>query len=417
MTCGPAAARRALRRVARSLGAQLLLHAGFGLAALAQGAPAIASLPDAPMTEPANPDERLRWGGLVLPLFGANSTDGAGFGLGGELFARPRSMTDGYVVKLQALGWVTTSWQYTSDYIQVDYRGDRVHWLGRAGYRGWSNLAYGGSGGADVLLMRGDEELGNTLRAPFAFLGVATPIGTNVKLYGQLYARQVSSRPGEASLLDERRPFASDGGFYTDTTVGVEYDTTDRWPMPVQGWRAEIGPRFGVTRTPDGAVSPLVGLYAEAIRWQPLIGERLVLGARAVFDRTIGRRPYFEQEVAGGRWRDELGSEQALAGYGRTRTRGDGFAAIAVELRPLLFQVDHSFFDLDIGLSFAAEEAVLFDGPRVGPHMPTLGAGPYLTWKGAIQLRPMMNWGWRADTPGGPRRPVPQFVISFTDPL
>ncbi len=32
-------------------------------------------------------------------------------------------------------------------------------------------------------------------------------------------------------------------------------------------------------------------------------------------------------------------------------------------------------------------------------------------------MRPMLNWGWRAEAPGLDRKPVAQFTISFTDPL
>ena len=85
--------------------------------------------------------DRTTWGGVVIPLLGANSQDGFGLGLGGEIFARPASMDEGYKAKITAALWATTNLTYTNDYAQIDVRGE-TDWLGRAGFRGWTNHAF-----------------------------------------------------------------------------------------------------------------------------------------------------------------------------------------------------------------------------------------------------------------------------------
>jgi hypothetical protein len=68
-------------------------------------------------------------------------------------------------------------------------------------------------------------------------------------------------------------------------------------------------------------------------------------------------------------------------------------------------------------LSGMAEVGWLFDRWDPGPILPTVGGGPELLWQQAIQVRPFIAFGWRSDAPGAPRVPVPQYGISFVDPL
>jgi hypothetical protein len=381
------------------------------LAPLALADQPVPVAPDVPL----DPD-RLRWSGAVLPLFGANSQDGAGFGAGGEIFARPRSMEEGYRVKFTVLGWVTTSLNYTSDFVQVDLRG-RTHWIARAGYQGWRNLGYVGAGGDRVLLDLGPDETGNRVRGPFAFVGASRPLaGTeHLSWFTQVYYKTVLVDPKADGLLDDFSPLGAAGGTYVDGTFGVQHDSTDAWPMPNRGVRAETSGRVGLTFAPDGT-HPVVGANAELIAWEDL-GDHLVVAGRIVGEKSVGDRPFFDQDIAGGRWRDELGSEQMFSGYGRTRTRGDGFMAAMVEVRPYFFKTTHPFLDFEFHASFFAEQGWLFDGWQPGAPLPTVGLGPQVLFQGAIQCRPFVAWGWRSDRPGGPREPVPQFGISFLDPL
>jgi hypothetical protein len=178
----------------------------------------------------------------------------------------------------------------------------------------------------------------------------------------------------------------------------------------------EASLRFGGSAG-QGRFEPLMGVHTETLGWWPLAGKWLVLGGRLTFDKTFGVRPWWEQENLGGILRHELGDEKALTGYARSRTRGDGVAAIAVELRPFLGRTRHPFFDVGFYLSVFAEEAWLFEGNDPGPHMPTVGVAALILWQGAIELRPYLHWGWVAEEPDGPRRPYPVINIAVASPL
>lgn len=359
--------------------------------------------------------DKLVWSGIVLPLFGANSQDGAGFGAGGEVFGRRRGRDEGYKIKFTGVLWVTTNLGYTSDFVQVDYRSE-THWIGRFGYQGWKNYAFRGVGGDDVLLLPRDEEVGNRVSGPFGFLGASRSVGGPWKAFAQIYYKTAFVRPGLQSILAAERPYAIDGATYLDFTAGLEFDTTDRWPMPTEGVRAEISGRVGVTFPRHDDVGFMAGSYAEVIGWKSL-GKHLTFGVRVTGDQTLGKRPFFDQDIAGGRWRDELGSEQTFGGYGRTRTRGDGFFAGMFEIRPYFFKTNHKFLDFAFHGSAFVEAAWLTERGEAGPILPTIGVGPQVVFQGAIQCRPYVTWGWRAEEPGDPRRPVAQYGISFLDPL
>lgn len=361
------------------------------------------------------PERPNTWSGVVVPLIGANSQDGFGLGLGGEIFMRPREMEEGYVLKLTGSLWATTSLGYTSDYLQVDYRG-RSDWLGRAGFRGWTDHAFVGLGGDRVELDPTDAEIGNAVYGPFAFLGASRAIRGDLSWFAQGSYRTYIVDADPDGLLAELAPPGWEGGTYVDVTVGLEHDSTDRWPMPRDGVRAEVSGRLGISALRGGTGGPVAGGNAEVIAWRSL-GRHLVVGGRAVVDRAVGPRPFFEANIAGGRWRDELGSEQMFSGYGRTRSRGDGLAAAMVEIRPYLFRTNHSFLDFEFHASFFAEQGWLFRGGHAGPPLPTVGFAPQVLFQGAIQCRPFVAWGWRRNGEDAERRAVPQFGISFLDPL
>lgn len=390
---------------------------GLCLAATASQPLAIpADAESVPELPPADPPKKVKWFPLVLPLAAANTTDGLGVGLGGELYTRPIEMESGYRFKITATLWVTTSLQYTSDWVRVEWRNKR-HWLGLVGYRLWTNNLYAGAGGADVLVDWGEEERGNFIAGPFAFFGVAQDIAPNgMEGFVQSSFRHVVVEPGPDSLLAQRNPFGGHGGTYADLNVGMQHYRTDTFPMPNRGFRAEVATRVGLTITPDEA-QPLLGVHAELIRWFPLLNDWVVIGGRIVGEKTVGQRPFFEQGNLGGRWRDELGLDQALPGYGRSRSRGDGIVAAMVEVRPRLFHIQAGWFDLMGTLSLFAEQAWLFDQWDPGPPLPSVGVGANALWQGAIQVRPYVAWGWRADEPGGERFPVMQYGFSFMDPL
>jgi hypothetical protein len=321
------------------------------------------------------------WSGYVLPLVGANSVDGFGLGLGGELFQRAHRGDHGYRLKLTASTYETVTLGYTSQYAQLEVRGDGT-WIARAGYQTWSDLPYAGAGGEAVATLWADgQEGGNTIRAPYAMLAAARPLGsTSWRGYTQLYLHPAWVGPAPGGLLDQQDPFGVGGGLYGDLGVGLELDTTDRWPLPDAGTRAELAARIGATAA-DGALEPLVGGYAEVIQWVPVLSrDRLVVGLRGQAEKTIGARPVWEQGVAGGRWRDELGFEQALSGYGRLRTRGDGLVTAAVEVRPHLFTWTLPWFTLDFYGSMFAEVGWLYEGWDPGPPLPSVGIGPEILY-------------------------------------
>jgi hypothetical protein len=364
---------------------------------------------------PPDPPARGRWGGVMIPLIGANPIDGFGFGFGGEVYRRPAGQETGYDLKITPSIYLNARLDYTNDFVRIEI--DRSsRWLVMVGYQQWANLSYAGAGGADVLVRHGAAELGNRVSTPYAFLGVNRPIGRGWSIFGQGYARAAWVRAAPGGLLEGDAPLGVDGGWYGDVSLGAEHREHDRWPMPHRGHVLDGSLRFGATGVPGG-VRPLVGAYVEAMGWRPVAGDGLVVSGRVLLDKSTGQQPFFEQDKAAGRWRDELGSEQALAGYGRTRTRGDGLFAALIEARPTLFRARKGWFDLQGHLSFTAEIGWLYDRWDPGPPLPTLGVGVPLLWQQAVQLRPFVAWGWRADAPGAPRRPGLQFGISVLDAL
>ncbi len=360
--------------------------------------------------------EPLRWSGLGLPLVGVNSTDGWGFGVAGEVYGRPPDVEFGYDIKFTAQIWTTVAFDYTNDYLQVDWR-DRWNWTGRAGYRAWENLAYAGVGGDDVSVIRSDAlERGNAVGGPLGLFGAAAPLRGPVEFFGQVYLRQATAEAGAGTLLERDGPFGLGSGVFTDLSAGLRLDTVDRWPLPREGWRGELALSGGGTAL-GGTVVPAGAALLSLIHWQPAIGGRLVIGSRLLALGTTGTRPFWEKEMTGGIWRNELGVETAFTGYGRARTRGDGALAGLVEVRPEFFSVDHGVFDFSLLASLYAEEGFLFDGTSPGPHLPTVGGGPMVLWQGAIQLRPFVAWGWTSERPGDRRSPSIQYSVSFVDPL
>ncbi|MCO4745305.1 MAG: hypothetical protein KC912_11000 [Proteobacteria bacterium] len=362
---------------------------------------------------------KARYGGIAIPLISANTTDGLGFGLGGEFFRRPEDGSDGFVWKLQAAGYLTTSLEYQSYTVRFETRSGNWQWLLSASHRVWKDMLYSGVGGEDVLLL-GDREEGNRLIGPLLQAGVRRPFAMDdaLALYVQTWTRIHSVDPDEDGLLFERSPVGTEGGVYSDLTVGLDYEKVDRWPLPYKGARADVDLRAGVGRYKgDPRTYALVGAHAEFAGYYPLVQDRVVLGGRLLMARG-GPKPFFEQDFTAGRRRDELGYEQPFTGYGRTRTRGDGAIAALVEFRPKIVESNHPFFDLELHLSVFAEEGFLMaDGRGLGPHMPTIGGGPVLLWQGGTVLRPFSAWGWRAEAPGSKRIPVMQFGVALTDPL
>lgn len=365
---------------------------------------------------PEAPPPKAKVKGYVLPTAGGNSTDGFGLGAAGELFLRPPELEHGFRWKLSLSVWATTR-GYRSFYSQYERRTAEGHLLARLGFQSWANLPYAGVGGADVSVRHPPEqEIGNRIFGPYLMVADSQTVRPKVKLYGQIWLHPVWVDPRPGGLLDTRDPFAADGGLYGDLMGGIELDTTDRWPMPTRGVRAEVDLRGGGTWAfTEDRFAPLVGGHAEVITWQP-VGEHLVIGARVVAEKSYGLRPPPEQFVTGGRWRDEIGFEQALSGYGRIRPRGDGVVASLVEVRPYFFTVGRSW-SLDVHASLFAEMAWLYRGNDPGPPMPTVGLGPLLLWQKGSQLRPFVAWGWWSDDVGGARRPVAQFGLSVNDPL
>ena len=253
------------------------------------------------------------------------------------------------------------------------------------------------------------------MRGPYFSGAVSRLCDPTWRVYGALYLHPTTVKPNPSGLLAQRAPLGVNGEIYGDATVGVEGEKTDRWPMPMQGWHGEVDARVGATLA-DASVHPLVGVHTEIIGWHPIIG-KFVIGGRLAIEKSFGDRPMQEQFNTGGRFRDETGLDESFSGYGRIRTRGDGMVAAELELRPFLFDLHPKKWDLQGYLSLYAEQGWLFVGNDAGPPMPTLGAGPELLWQKGSQLRPYISFGWRSDTLGGKRYPVPQYGLSIVDPL
>lgn len=367
-----------------------------------------------PVLRPRRP---YRIGGLVLPLFDYNSTDGAGLGLGVELYDRRREAEHGYRNRVSGWTYWTTLGTYTSNYVQYEHRG-RIFLVARLVYREWRDMIYVGAGGADVALARPDTTTrGNRVVGPTALVSAIVPIPRSpVQVWMQLHARYTYAEAAPDGVLFERQPYGLGDVFQIDTAVGVSVQETDRWPMPNKGVRAEASARFGGTLGPQGLL-PLAGVNVEAMGWWPLVGQHLVIGGRVLLDKTWGERPFWDQEFVGGQFRDEMGDEQMFTGYARSRTRGDGVLAGVLELRPKFAQIRHRVFDIGFYGSVYGEVGWLFRGNDPGPILPTVGVGPSLLWQGAVEFRPFVAWGWLSDVPGGPRTAQSVFGIAIASPL
>ncbi|MCB9683283.1 MAG: hypothetical protein H6733_17590 [Alphaproteobacteria bacterium] len=338
-------------------------------------------------------------------------------GLGGEIFDRVRGDDFGYRNKLRISTYWAVSGRFSSHMLQYDRR-TRHEYFVRLLYRFWSDMIYVGSGGQAVATNQDPAlSLGNRVAGPSLTVGGTFRLPDSpARIFAQLYGRFVQVDPAAGGILAIERPVGVNGGFYADASVGAALEEIDRWPLPNKGVRAEASVRGGFTAT-ENRLLPIVGVNAELTAWFPLAGAWLVIGGRALFDKTWGERPFFEQEWLGGQARDELAYEQMLLGYGRTRTRGDGVIANAIELRAFTVRSRHPFWDVGLYFSAFAESAFVFDKGRAGPHLPTVGVGPVLLWQGAVTLRPWIGWGWLRDGTGEPRHPQSQVGLALSGPL
>jgi hypothetical protein len=379
------------------------------------------ALPAAEATVDAPPATLQRspykWGGVVVPLVGFNTTDGVGFGLGGQIFLRKRELDFGYRDMLTLQTYWAVSGKYTSNYLQYERRG--THFVvARLSYRLWTDMIYTGSGGRDVAtVLPEDVTRGNRLAGPSALItGQFHVDHVPFRVWAQAYARYTQVVPKVGGLLEQERPYGVDGGWYGDASVGLFVNEVDRWPLPNKGVVAQASVRGGFS-TSAGQAWPVVGVNVEASGWLPLVGQRLVLGGRALFDKTWGHRPFYEKEWLGGTMRDEVALDQILVGYGRTRTRGDGVLAAIVDLRGWLGRTRHAFFDASFTLDVWAELGYAFDGGRPGPPLPSVGGGPGILWQGATLLRPWIGVGWLRDGADSPRTAQALFGLALVEPL
>jgi len=337
-------------------------------------------------------------------------------GLGGQIYARPKDQEDGYTFAMTASLYANFRFDYTHNFIRFESKGP-VDWLATVGYSGWKNLVYAGAGGQSVLLIRPEQEGENSAAMPFMWLAFSAPFGQKGwALTGQSSFTYAKTSANPDGLLDEIAPLGLGTSVYTDASIGVFFDEHDHWPLPNKGTQFEASLRAGLTST-SGRVHPMGSIQTQFIHWTPLWKDLFVLGLRFYGEADFGQRPFYQQDRSGLLWRDVLGEEQILVGYGKNRPRGNGIAAAALDLR---FQYAHhhgKFWDIQAYLSLFAEEAWLWDGTDPGPHMPSVGVAPVVLFQHAIILRPFIAWGWRADSIDDPRRPVPQFGLRLLDPL
>lgn len=376
------------------------------------------------------PAEPWVWNGFGIPYASADSINKLGFGAGAEIVGKPRGLDAPYRAKITLSTYLTLGLKYQSHMIQFDWRGP-VDAYGRITFQAWNNYAWAGSGGEDVSSWHPDDrggslEDGNNLMTPALTLGATKKFTPHFGLWGLVNARWARSRPASEGLLVDSDEVGVHGdSFYADLSLGAEYERLDRWPLPNRGIKGEVDFRGGGTAyawpEADGRAPlrfyNLLGVHGEVIGWVPLGTEHLVLGGRLVAEKSFGPRPYYEQNLTAGQWRDELAYEQQFMGYGRQRTRGDGLIAALVELRPYFGRVQSGWFDMKFYASLFAEEGFLFDGNRLGPHLPTVGGGPMLVWGDALQLRPWVAVGWMSEFPGAEREPSVSYGLSFLDPL
>ncbi len=332
-------------RSIRSWSALGLLGALSAQSAAGEAALPDAALPDAVVLDAAGATtaSEPRLTGFVVPTFSYDSDDLFGYGARGEI-ARVSEGYAPYKWSLMAQYSATTG-GFAFHRIRFDRTGlgEEHRWrlTVRLAWRQWGRDGYWGIGDDTLRLPPSAFPDARTaadfyrygLFQPQAYLTArwALQAGSPWMVYGALNPKdsRVVVIPG--SLLDEERPYGTEGGRTITTQGGVLYDSRAPEIAPRDGLLAEA--TAGWSPTLSGEAGGYGGPHLSLSAYQSL-GGRLVLASRLMGEALFGTVPFYEmvswlgfEPVVG------FGGAMTLRGVPYGRWRGPHKAVLNNELR------------------------------------------------------------------------------------
>ena len=262
---------------------------------------------------------------LVVPLASYNSDEKLGFGLAGGAYLY-RDGKRPYAHALAGQVFMTTG-GVQSHFLRYDgpqFLGTGVRLEARLDYRRERFAPYFGPGNNSAPDYGGEERSGlytyERLNAGgWLRVRIGRPSALPQPYVGYSY-RLTSVRPGEGSLLAQRRPLGVEGGLTGQVLVGIVRDTRDDESDPSRGGSQELALRIGSRATGSDYD---YGQATVTLRGFVPLGRRLVLGGRIAGDWLFGDVPFYEWPNLGGLLGSEgIGGISSVRGIARHRYTG-----------------------------------------------------------------------------------------------
>lgn len=217
--------------------------------------------------------------------------------------------------------------------------------------------------------------------------------------YGLQWVEPQLKKEPERSFLAQDRPFGYLGGSGNHFTFRLSWDTRDHRLYATRGFLTEFAfePNFASVVVPVGPskrtrrdVTYYRYLFSDA-HFLPLLGPRLVLANRVVFEAITGDAPFYAfGELADRVYSHVLGGSHSLRGYEDQRFQDKVKFLTLTELRYRFYQLAFA------GQAFDLIVVGFFDTGRVWPSVSeirfrgfhtTFGAGLWLRWNRNTVMR------------------------------
>jgi hypothetical protein len=285
-------------------------------------------------------EPRTGWGWAALPTPNYDSDNGFGYGAFAAVYnyGPEGPGEDPYKAKIAAQFFQTTRW-YMDHFVDLDFPSllhTRLRWDLKAEYEAWDHANYFGRG--NFLPRLQDADLPNELYDQYALNSAKTLTNLRIPIRGDWEAlvsyrfRLAWPDPYPDSMLEHLQPVGYDGGFYSQLSAGVVYDSRDREPSPTAGMFTEVS--LSTANPLIGSRFSVVGANFTDRRFYSLVSnDRLVLANRFIADFRSGDVPFFEDWVLGGTQAVEIGGELSMRGLDAGRYRDDLILMLDPELR------------------------------------------------------------------------------------